>query len=67
LFEHLSSGVAVYEAVDNGADFVFKDLNKAGEQIEPVNREDNIGKRVPEAFPRLKEFGIFKVLQRVRK
>ena len=33
LFENISSGVAVYEAIDNGNDFIFRDFNQAGEKI----------------------------------
>jgi CheY-like chemotaxis protein len=65
LFENMPSGVAMYEAIDDGADFVFKDFNRAGEQIEGVKRKDLIGRRVTEVFPAVKEFGLFEVLQRV--
>ena len=65
LFEHMTSGVAVYEAVDDGEDFVFKDLNAAAEKIDKVRREDAIGRRVTEVFPGVKEFGIFDVFKRV--
>lgn len=65
LFDNMSSGVAVYEAIDQGKDFIFKDLNKAGEQIDGVKKGDIIGKRVTEVFPGVKEFGLFAVLQRV--
>jgi len=65
LFNNMSSGVAVYEVVDDGNDFVFIDFNLAGERIEGVKKEDIIGKRVTEAFPGVKEFGIFEVFQRV--
>ncbi len=34
LFEHMTSGGAVYEAIDNGEDFVFKDFNPTAEKIE---------------------------------
>ena len=67
LFENMSSGVAVYEAVDNGNDFIFKDFNKAGEKIDGVKRKDIIGKPVTEAFPGVKEIGLFDVFQRVFK
>jgi len=67
LFNNMHSGVAVYEAVDGGADFVFKDLNKAGEGISQVRKEDIIGRRVTEVFPRVREFGLFEVFQRVWK
>ncbi len=65
LFESMGSGVAVYEAVDDGADFVFRNMNKAGERIDKIRREELIGKSVTEVFPGVKEFGLFEVFQRV--
>ena len=67
LFDNMSSAVAVYEAIDDGKDFIFKDFNKAGERIEKVKREEVIGKNVLEVFPGVKEFGILKVFQEVWK
>jgi PAS domain S-box-containing protein len=67
LFDNMSSGVAVYEAKDDGNDFIFKDFNKAGERIELVKKEDIIGKSVLEVFPGVKEFGLFDVFKRVWK
>ncbi|MCX6225618.1 MAG: hypothetical protein NTV01_12855 [Bacteroidia bacterium] len=61
----MSSGVAVYEAVDNGGDFIFRDFNTAAEKIEKVSRKDILGKRVSEAFPGVKAFGVFQVFKRV--
>ena len=65
LFDHMSSGAAVYEAIDNGGDFIFKDFNPAAEKIEKISAKDILGKRVSEVFPGVKTFGIFEVLQRV--
>jgi len=65
LFENMKSGVAIYETVDDGNDFVFKDFNTAGEKIDSINRKDIIGKRVTEAFPGVKNLGLFEVFQRV--
>ena len=65
LFNHMNSGLAVYEAINTGEDFIFKDFNPAAERIEKVGREDIVGKRVSEVFPGIKEFGIFEVFQRV--
>ncbi len=65
LFNYISSSVAVYEAKDNGNDFIFKDFNRAGERIENVKKENLLGKSVLEMFPGLKEFGLFDVLKRV--
>ena len=65
LFDHSSSGIAVYEAVDDGMDFVFTDFNRAGEEIEGISREALIGRRVTEAFPGCEEFGILEVFRQV--
>jgi len=65
LFSGMPSGVAIYESVDNGEDFVFRDFNTAGEAIEHVRKEDVICRRVTEVFPGVKEFGVFSVFQRV--
>jgi len=65
LLNGMTSGVAVYKAISDGEKFIIEDLNKAGEQIENVKREDIIGKSVLEVFPGVKEFGIFDVFQRV--
>jgi PAS domain S-box-containing protein/putative nucleotidyltransferase with HDIG domain len=67
LFDNMSTAVAVYEAIDDGKDFIFKDFNKAGERIEKVSREALIGKSVLETFPGVKEFGLFEVFQEVWK
>jgi len=65
LFGQMSSGVAVYEAIDNGGDFVFRDFNPAAETIERIGRKEVIGRRVSEAFPGVKALGAFDVFRRV--
>ena len=67
LFNNMRSGVAVYEAKDKGNDFVFKDFNRAGEQIDHIKKKDLIGKSILEIFPGVKECGIFDILKRVWK
>jgi PAS domain S-box-containing protein len=67
LFNVMSSGVAIYEAVDHGRDFIFRDFNDAGCRIEKLKREDVIGKRVTEVFPGVEEFGLLDVFRRVWK
>ena len=67
LFENVCSGVAIYEARNDGEDFVFVDLNPAAEQIEHVKKEDIIGKSVAEVFPGVRKFGLFDIFQRVYK
>jgi len=65
LFSSMPSGVAIYEAVENGEDFVFRDFNSAAEKIEQISKTDIFGKRVTQVFPNIKSFGIFEVFQRV--
>ena len=40
LFSNMSNGVAVFEAKNDGEEFVFIDFNRAAERIEQVKRED---------------------------
>ena len=65
LFDHMSSGVAVYESVDNGQDFIIKDFNRAAEKIDNIKRKIILGRSVLEIFPGVKEFGLFDVLKKV--
>ena len=67
LFQNMRSGGAIYEAHADGADFIFKDFNRAGEQIENVCRNDLIGQSVVKKFPGVLECGLFDVFQRVWK
>jgi PAS domain S-box-containing protein len=67
LFENVCSGVAIYEARNEGEDFVFVDFNPAAEQIDHIKKEELIGKSVTEVFPGVKQFGLFEVFRRVYK
>ena len=67
LFNNMSSGVVIYEPVENGKDFIIKDLNKAAEKIENIKKDSVIGKRVLETFPGIKDFGLYDAFQRVYK
>lgn len=55
LFGNMGSGVAVYEAVDDDGDFIFKDFNRAAELIEGIRKEELLGRRVTEVFPEVSE------------
>ncbi len=67
LFEHIKSGVAVYEAIEDGNDFIVKDFNRAAEIIDNVKRDDVIGKRVTEVFPVVNETGLLNMYREVWK
>ena len=67
LIDNINSGVAVYEAKNDGEDFIFVDFNKAGENIEKIRKENLIGKSVLDVFPGVKDFGLFDVFKKVWK
>lgn len=67
LFDHVSSGMAIYEARNDGEDFVFVGFNPAAEQIEHIKKEEIIGKSVIEVFPGVEQFGLLDVFRRVYK
>ncbi|MTW22299.1 EAL domain-containing protein [Allochromatium palmeri] len=65
LFDHISSGVAIYEARDHGEDFVFRDVNEATERLSGLTREALIGQSLTKVFPGVDAFGLLEVLRRV--
>jgi PAS domain S-box-containing protein len=67
LFDNVSSGVAIYEARNDGEDFVFVDFNRAAEEIDHIKKEELTGKSVTEVFPGVKQFGLLEVFRRVYK
>ncbi|EKQ55726.1 MAG: PAS domain S-box [Methanobacterium sp. Maddingley MBC34] len=67
IFDNIKSAVAVYTAIENGSDFVFKDFNPAAEEIDEIKREDVIGRKVTEVFPAVVKFGLLETFQNVWK
>ncbi|MBF0455861.1 MAG: response regulator [Magnetococcales bacterium] len=67
LFDAMTSGVAIYEAYNDGEDFIFKDFNKASEKINAISKEKVLGRRVTEVFPGIRDFGLFEVFQQVHR
>lgn len=65
LFQHMTSGVAVYDALENGEDFIFKDINRAAEKIDQVSRDELVGKSLCKTYPGVADFGLLDVLKRV--
>ena len=61
LFNNMSNGVAVYDVVGDGEDFVFKDVNPAGVRIGKLPQEEHIGRSVQEVYPGVRELGLFDV------
>ena len=67
IFDDFNDGIAIYEAIDDGSDFIFKNFNKAAEKIEKIKKKDLIGRSVKEVFLGVTEFGLFDVFKRVYK
>lgn len=67
LFSNINSGIAVYRPVGDGADFIFSDINKSGEMISGVKKDQVLGKSIIETIPALKEYGLLEVFRKVWK
>lgn len=67
LFGAMNSGVAVYDVIGDGEDFVFKDINPAGERIARTKRDQLVGCSVTSAFPGIHETGLFELFRKVWK
>lgn len=67
IFSNIHSGIAVYEAFNDGEDFIFRQFNNASQKIDNIKEDDLIGKSVSEVFPGVKKFGLFQVFKRVWK
>ncbi len=67
MFENMNSGVAVYESLDEGADFRFIEFNLAAERIDQICRDQVIGRKLLEVFPDAGQVGLVGCLQRVAK
>ncbi|MEW6663248.1 MAG: PAS domain S-box protein, partial [Bacillota bacterium] len=65
LFDNMKSGVAVYQAVNDGEDFIFNGFNRAAEQMEGISKGELLGRMVTEVFPGVEEFGLLEVFRRV--
>ncbi|MBU1533732.1 PAS domain S-box protein, partial [Myxococcota bacterium] len=65
LFEHLSSGMAVYEPVEDGRNFVFRRFNPAAERMTRISRDAILGRTLLKCFPNMDRTPLFAALQRV--
>lgn len=66
LIDYMSDGVAVYEATEDGTDFIFHDINRSGLRLaEGLHRDDMVGRPVRDVFPGIEEMGLFAVFKRV--
>ena len=62
---NMATCVAVYQAVNNGENFVFLDINPAGARAGKRTREQHIGRSLQDVYPGVRQSGLFDLLQRV--
>jgi PAS domain S-box-containing protein len=67
LFNNMSSGVAVFEASNDGREFVFIDFNRAAEGIEHLQKENVLGRNFVEVVPSVEKYGLLDTFRRVLK
>ena len=69
IFNNMSSGVVVYQAANDGKDFIVLDLNNADQKIENIKKNQKIGKILLETSPAFQEINrsLLKILKRVWK
>lgn len=65
MFEHLNSGVAMYQVSPDGRDFTITAFNPAAERIEKIGSAEVIGRNVTEVFPGVSKMGLLEALRRV--
>jgi PAS domain S-box-containing protein len=67
LFENMGNNVAIFEVVEDGKDFIFKNFNSAAEKLEKVQRSEIIGKSAALVFPTLVEYKLLESFRKVWK
>ncbi|MBW1863017.1 MAG: FHA domain-containing protein [Deltaproteobacteria bacterium] len=67
MFNSMSSGVTVYDAINDGEDFIILSINTANRNIETLEEENIIGKRVSRVFPEVRDTGLLDIYKGVWK
>ena len=67
LFENMTSGVAVFEPIDDDRDYLLRDLNQAGARIEKITRDEALGKPISRRLTGDELTGVLELLNRARR
>lgn len=65
IFDNINSGIAIFEARNNGEEFIFKDINPFGVKTGQKTRDNYLGRSITSVYPGAKETGLLKVFQDV--
>lgn len=63
LVEEAPVGIAVYSALGGGEDFVFVDLNPAGQRLVGMSRDAVLGRCLSQLFPGVRAMGLLDALE----
>ena len=65
VIDSLDTAIAIYEAVDDGHDFVFVSMNKGAELLTHYKQPEVVGRRLSELFPGEPSIGLIATLRQV--
>lgn len=65
LFKNMSNGIVVLETWDKGQSFVFKDVNRAAEQLSSIHKDEVFGKDFTEIYTAESESKLLDAIHKV--
>ncbi|HOO70391.1 MAG TPA: PAS domain S-box protein [Spirochaetota bacterium] len=65
LFNNMRNGVSIYDSPDNGETFILKDLNRAGEKIDYVSKDEVIGRELAAVYDSENEIELREIFKRI--
>jgi PAS domain S-box-containing protein len=65
LYDHVPTGIAVYEQIDNGKDFLIIDFNQTALAIDHRKREEVVGLSIKEVYPEIENTILLSAFKRV--
>jgi PAS domain S-box-containing protein len=65
LFEYSNNGIVITTPVDDGNNFIIKDINPEALKIEKLKKEDAIGKLITEIWPGIESFSLLTTMRNV--
>lgn len=66
IFNNIKCGVVVFEPLEDGSDFIIRNINPASLAIERLRQDEVLGRTLTEVFPGSDEFGLLETLRRVQ-
>ena len=67
MFRNMRDGVCLYKVIDEGNDFIYADINDAGEKIAKIKKSTIIGKSIFEVRPKTDKYDLIDVFKKVWK